>query len=305
MKTQNPSEIRSCSKNVCACAPNKTIQWRINCDCDEICTFCIGADELHEVKPDESMAVFDKLIDGGASEIIITGGEPLLSTRLDRMLRHLHERSVKVVLYTNCKFWDFHDETIRTCVDTVCVPIEGASEFVHDGVRGKNNLRKILSILDRYARDASNRLFTVRVGTAVGRHNLNELEAIAYMLSHYQIESWTLHKHVRYTDRVVRNYFKKHRANISLAEFETTCRKLINESEFDLPIQLSTEIQRDSNFLMLNQDLALAVPVRDENGRLVDRVLADVETYDVEELVETWRTSVQMERYEDAFKISL
>jgi MoaA/NifB/PqqE/SkfB family radical SAM enzyme len=207
------------------------------------------------------------------------------------------------VLYTNCAYWDFHSDVLCECVDTVCVPIEGASELVHDGVRGRDSLRKVLSVIDRHGRGDGP--FTIRVGTVVGRHNLNELEAILYMLEQYEIEAWTLYKHIRYTDRVVRHYFRRNRADISMAELEAAVRRLRDGKASSPPVLLSTEIVRDERLLLLNQDLELAVPIRGADGCLSERVLGNAAAMEMSEILRTWRDSVDITRCEEAVRVSL
>ena len=98
----------------------------------------------------------------------------------------LNQLGADVALYTNCDFFDFHEEVIMQTVSTLCVPLDGASEYVHDRVRGRDNHRAVLSVLDRHAHGG----IKIKAGTVVGRHNIYELDGILYTLERYKIEGW-------------------------------------------------------------------------------------------------------------------
>lgn len=281
------------------------VHWRINCMCDTRCPYCYGVEELHEVQPETCLPVLDKMIDHGVGTFVLTGGEPLLSKRLDRVIRHLAGRNVKVVLYTSCQYWDFHDEVLTECVDTVCLPIEGASEKTHDSIRGVNSLRAVQAVLDRYATPGGRRPFKVRVGTAVGRHNLSELEAILYFLDNYELESWTLYKYPRYTDREVLKKFKKEQMAVSVAEYEAAAARVMKVPDHKTEILLSSDNERKNDYIMLNPELEVVVPTREESGSVTDRILCSAEETDMSRIEVLWSDSVDWDRYLGSLRVSL
>jgi MoaA/NifB/PqqE/SkfB family radical SAM enzyme len=285
-------------------AKSDAVHWRINCLCDSRCAYCYGPENLNEVHDlSETLPVLDKMVSSGISTFVVTGGEPLLSSKLDRVIRHLHDRGAKVVLITNCDFWDFHDEALRECVDTICVPLEGGSEYVHDMARGRNNMRAVLSVLERYAKEGGP--FKVQVGTVVGRHNITELSAILYVLERYRIEGWTLYRHVRYTDRTLQKTWKTSQLAISTAEYEAAATAVTAECAGRIPITLSTALERADNHLMLNPDLDIVVPVREDSGAVADKVICSAKDRSMEEIERLWAEAVDWERYATNLTVSL
>jgi len=284
-------------------AKAKAIHWRINCFCNRRCQFCYGPQNLHEVNAEQSFPVLEKMLDFGIDTFILTGGEPLLSKKIDRVLRFLHARQGKVVIYTNCDFFDFHEDILLECLDTVCVPIEGGSEFIHDMVRGPNNMRAVLSVLDRYANKSSPLKF--KVGTVLGRHNLHELPAIAYLLDKYKINVWKLYEYIRYSDRDLQKLWDQDQLGITPAEYRSATQQLMANKNRKTPVALSTEYDRDNSYFMLNPDLDVIIPMRNEQGIFEDRVICSAIDHEIPEIQRLWSETIDWETYSANLRISL
>src|SRR5262245_48686404 len=125
-------------------AGERTLHWRVNCYCNRRCPFCYGPEGKHEVKFEEAAPILEALVDFGVKRFVLTGGEPLLSKKFDRVLNLLHQLDAEIALYTNCDYFDFHEDTILRTVSTLCLPLDGASEYSHDRVRGRDNYRAVL-----------------------------------------------------------------------------------------------------------------------------------------------------------------
>jgi MoaA/NifB/PqqE/SkfB family radical SAM enzyme len=279
------------------------IHWRINSVCNRTCPFCYGPEKLHEDRFEACVPVLTKMIDFGIDTFILTGGEPLMSKKIDLVLRHLHAGGVKVVLYTNCDFWNAHDSVLRECLDTLCLPIEGASEKVHDFARGKGSMRAILSVMDRYANGGAP--FKVKIGTVMGRHNLNELPGILYLLDKYKINVWKLYEYIHYTDRSLQVQWDDMALGISDAEYRAATQVVLNTQGRKTSIGLSSEYDRDQSYFMLNPDLDVIVPMRGENGVFSDKVIcsaADTPMRDIEAL---WKETIDWSRYTENLSASL
>jgi MoaA/NifB/PqqE/SkfB family radical SAM enzyme len=271
--------------------------------CNRKCPFCYGPEKLHEVRAEESQPVLAKMIDLGIRTFILTGGEPLLGRKIDEVLRFLRSYDAQILLYTNCDYFDLHEDVLVECLDTLCVPIEGASEYVHDSVRGRNNMRAVLSVLDRYGNGAAP--FKIKVGTVLGRHNLNELSAILYLLDKYKINVWKLYNYVRYTDRDVQSLWDKKQLGISDAEYRTATQVLMAVPERRTPVALSSEFDRDNSYFMMNPDLNIVAPIRNQDGLFEDKVICSARDHTPREIVRLWRATVDWSLYADNLRASL
>lgn len=278
------------------------IHWRINSVCNRICPFCYGPEKLHEDRFEASLPVLDKMIDFGIDTFILTGGEPLMSKKVGLVLRHLHASGVKVVLYTNCDFWNEHDKILRECLDTLCVPIEGASEKVHDFARGKNSMRAILSVLDRYANGGGP--FKVKVGTVVGRHNLNELPGILYLLDKYKINVWKVYDYIRYNDRSLQQQWEDRSLGISDAEYRSATQVVLNTPGRKTQIGLSSEYDRDQSYFMLNPDLDVIVPMRGADGIFFDKKICSAKNTSMADVESLWKETIDWDRYTENLSAS-
>lgn len=271
------------------------VHWRINSPCNRTCPFCYGPEKIEEAAIEEALPVLDKLIDFGIESIIITGGEPMLSRKFAECVRYIHANGAKVVLYTNCDFWDRHDETLQECLDTLCLPIEGASEYVHDTQRGQGSMRAILSVMNRYANGGAP--FKVKVGTVIGRHNVHDLPAVLYLLDKYKINVWKLYEYIRYDDRTLQKQWEDRGQGITDGEYRAATQSIVNTPGRKTPVGLSSEHDRDQSYFMVQPNLDVIVPVKQENGQFHDQPIGSAKELAMSEIQERWEQAIDFERY--------
>jgi MoaA/NifB/PqqE/SkfB family radical SAM enzyme len=273
----------------------QALHWRINCFCNRRCPFCYGPQNKSEVAAEQAHPVLDRFLEYGIRTFILTGGEPLLSKKIDETIVYLSSRGARVVLYSNCDFFDFHEDVVARHVDTLCVPVDGASEYTHDLVRGKHNQRAVVSVLDRYA-NASSRL-KIKVGTVVGRNNVHELRAILYLLDKYRIDIWKVYEYLRYSDRDLQKLWDKEQLSITASEYSGAVRALMAVEGRKTQISVSSEYDRESSYFMMNPDMEIIVPVRGANGIFEDRVICNATETDPERIHQLWMSNVDWDSY--------
>jgi Fe-coproporphyrin III synthase len=117
------------------------VTWDITNTCNLTCSYCYNSSGP---VPDDGMTteqcldVVDQLADIGVFNVWIGGGEPLVKPGIERVLRRLKERNVKVLLATNGilvtkpKMLDLIGET---CTE-VNVSIDGHTDELHASLRG-------------------------------------------------------------------------------------------------------------------------------------------------------------------------
>ena len=281
----------------------KSVHWRINCFCNRKCPFCYGPEKMHEVKYEKSLPVLEKMLDYGINTFILTGGEPLLSKKVDKVLMYLKNAGAKIIMYSNCDFFDYHEDVLTECLDTLCIPVEGASEFVHDSVRGENSLRAIISVLDRYCLPSSP--FKIKVGTVLGRHNMNELRAILYLLDKYKVDVWKIYEYIKYEDRDLQKKWDKNQLGITSEEYYNATQMIMNIPERKTPIAISSLYDRTQSYFMINPDLDIIIPLKNENGIYEDKILCSAIDTPMVEIEDKWRNNVDWEMYLKNLSISL
>lgn len=273
---------------------DRTLHWRINCYCNRRCSFCYGPQGKHEVRFDEVAPVLERMVEFGIRNFVLTGGEPLLSKQIDKVLTFLRQLGAEVALYTNCDYFDFHEDVILDTVKTLCVPLDGASEFVHDRVRGRDSHRAVLSLLDRHAHGG----IQVKVGTVVGRHNLYELEGILYTLERYKIAGWKLYEYLRYEDRDLQRSWDVDQLGITEIEYRAATQRLVDaHRDSNVHIVLSSEYDRANAYFMMNPDLEIILPLRNAKGIFEDIPLCDAKTTEPAKIERIWSQRVDPEAY--------
>lgn len=274
----------------------RTLHWRVNCYCNRRCAFCYGPQGKHEVKYEEAAPVLERLVNHGVQRFVLTGGEPLLSKKIDKVLELLHELGADIAIYTNCDYFDFHEDVLLRTVRTLCLPLDGASEYTHDRLRGKNNFRAVLSVLDRHAHGA----VKVKVGTVLGRHNIHELEGMFYTLERYRIENWKLYEYLRYEDRDLQKNWETDQLSITELEYLAATRRLADSHRGGpVKISLSSEFDRANSYFMMNPDLEIILPFRRDDGVFEDLSLCDAQTTEPSEIERIWAERVDPRAYED------
>lgn len=271
------------------------IHWRINSACNRTCPFCYGPEKIREAPLENCLPVLDKMLAFGIDTFIITGGEPMLSPKFGEALRYLHAAGAKVVLYTNCDFWDRHDETLHACLDTLCLPLEGATEYTHDKQRGQGSMRNILRVMNRYANGSAP--FKIKVGTVIGRHNINELPGILYLLDKYKINVWKLYQYIKYSDRSLQRQWDENEQGISDAEYRFATQAIVNNRNRKTNVGLSSELDRDQSYFMLNPDMDVIVPLKGEGGVFTDKILCRATDASMEEIQSSWMSTIDWNRY--------
>ncbi len=278
------------------------IHWRLNSLCNRECPFCYGPNGIDEAPLSSAYLVMDKLLAYGIDSFIITGGEPTLSKNLDAILEYLKAHGAKVALYSNCDLWERKARVLEKCLDTLCVPLEGATALTHDKQRGRGSFRTIRRVLDRWATGSGP--FKIKVGTVLGRHNSQELPALQYLIDKYRVEVWKIYEYVPYTDRPLQAKWESNSQGLTAAEFRTATQGVVRTPGRRTTVSVSGVVDRSESYLMLNPDLSVIVPVQTAAGTFVDRYLGSAISLTISEIEVNWREVVDVDRYRDNLRAS-
>lgn len=107
--------------------------------CNLHCTGCYSFVDHRNARPDlttpEALRVIDQVVGQGATEIVFSGGEPLLRADIAQVVRHAKERGCTVCLITNGTVRPQGLDDLLPHLDTLSVSIDGYSddtEFIRD-----------------------------------------------------------------------------------------------------------------------------------------------------------------------------
>jgi MoaA/NifB/PqqE/SkfB family radical SAM enzyme len=117
---------------------------RLSRTCNNACVFCDDADQLTgaPVPIEEVKAAIDAVAASGATEVVLSGGEPTLSKSLLAAIRHGKAAGLRVALTTNGRI--VQSEKIAkmledTGLDEIRVSVHSGRRSTHDKLVGKDN----------------------------------------------------------------------------------------------------------------------------------------------------------------------
>lgn len=172
--------------------PLKKLTWRMTGRCNLRCRHCAFWDEqnnMRDLSQDEIKKVIRDIIRLGVKEVILSGGEILLSPYWYETAALLSNAGVTVGMITNGTLIDQDcAEKIRSagilCVSVSIDDIDAQS----DDVRGKGNFEKALSAV-KHLKTAG---VTVSVVTTVNAHNILNLDTMRKTFTAAGADYWGL-----------------------------------------------------------------------------------------------------------------
>ncbi len=145
--------------------------------CNMSCKHCMnnsGDNSQQDLPKEKIIKLFKELYNHQIMHLYISGGEPLLYNDIDEVLQYAHTLGIKIILATNGLEITKHLTTIKRCVDTVSVSLDGIGE-THDIFRGvPGSFDYLISMLDILKNEG----ITTKMSTIIWRKNLNQLTDI-------------------------------------------------------------------------------------------------------------------------------
>lgn len=129
----------------------KKIHLTFTNNCNMRCPHCFvsaGKVPLHELNVSKVLDWVEKIQRvNGVTDVVVSGGEPLVHPRILELLRGLAQQNV--TLFTNGTMINESNYlTISECCKEVQISFEGITEPVYESIRGKGNFRKVLHAID-------------------------------------------------------------------------------------------------------------------------------------------------------------
>ncbi|MBK6517519.1 MAG: radical SAM protein [Polyangiaceae bacterium] len=165
--------------------------WELTLKCDQPCQHCgsrAGAARVEELSLEEILRVASELAELGCREVVLIGGEAYLRPDLPQIVRHLAERSVRVIMQTGGRALTV--ERARALADAglsqVGVSIDGPAA-IHDRLRG--NLGSWAAAM-RALENAASVGLGVSANSQINRLNMDHLEGMFETFHRAGVRSW-------------------------------------------------------------------------------------------------------------------
>ncbi|WP_043266820.1 radical SAM protein [Streptomyces sp. CT34] len=172
----------------------RRVNWSINNRCPMACRGCYNPFAEDQIGLTEARVVVDKLAAHGTSDLVLSGGDPLLWPPIFDVIDHAHQAGLKVALDTTG--YTLTPETMARLsgsLASIRLPLDGSTPDIQHAFRRSRDrdlvtrFRRSLQLCDDAGFNA------VRVHTVVSRPNLTDLDAIAETIfSHACVRQWLL-----------------------------------------------------------------------------------------------------------------
>ena len=129
----------------------KKVHITVTNNCNMRCPHCFvsaGIVEKQELKIDKILRVVEKIKEiNGSTDIVVSGGEPLIHPGTIQLLKGLKGHSVS--LFTNGTLINENNyKTIAECCQEVQISFEGVTQEVYEKIRGRGNYVKALHAIE-------------------------------------------------------------------------------------------------------------------------------------------------------------
>lgn len=173
-----------------------TVAWELTRACPLRCDHCRAEAIRHrdprELDTAEGAALIDEIAALGARVLVLTGGDPLARPDLGELIAHGRAAGLHVAV-SPATTGRLTREAVARLADagaqSVHVSVDGASEAVHDGLRGvRGSHARALRVLG----DVVDHGMRLQVGTSVTRLTADELPDLAELLRGWPLAMWNL-----------------------------------------------------------------------------------------------------------------
>lgn len=178
--------------------PFSFVQWLVTFGCNLSCPFCeasAGKPAPDELTTEEGLALIDDLADMGVHRLIFSGGEPLSRRDILILMRHAHDRGLRIGLVTNGYFTgELWPDVKNLRIFLYFTSLDGPSRY-HNRIRG--NPQAWSRAMDGLSRAAENRIPVRMINTVITRSNIGLLDSIHALAASTGATHWRLTPLVR------------------------------------------------------------------------------------------------------------
>ncbi len=182
----------------------RRVNWALFNQCPMICKGCYNTFTSQYLTFKQAKMVIDKLADQGVKELIISGGDPILSPYIYEFVDYAYTKNLLLGIDTTG--YTLNEETLRYFSGKICylgLPVDGSTNQIQNAFR--HGPKDILDKTNQNFKLSESLGITVKVNTTVSSHNLNDLIEIGKIIEQYQhIKHWSLFKwwEIRSTNKI-------------------------------------------------------------------------------------------------------
>lgn len=243
--------------------PN-SVCWNITKECNDSCLFCYRDQDSENLSFDNRRIIIKKIALSGIQKLTFAGGEPLLLSEIQELIKYSKDLGLIVSLSTNGIL--LKDELLDFCLenlDWLTLPLDGATDVIQREMsRNPGHLKRALEILD-YAARYEKRKCKLKINTVVSRVNKDHILEIAELVMHCSITRWKLFQFVPLRGNAVCN---DENFSISDDEFNqvvTKTQKYLQNENVLISISGRENIESAYFVIFPNGDIKISTDLQD------------------------------------------
>ncbi len=123
----------------------ETLNIKVTNSCNLSCKHCLEGNiqNKNELPFEQMVAIIDDACSMGANEIVLTGGEPFMRDDIVALINYIDSLQMKATIFTNgTMVSESFFESVKGKNVFMRVSLEGATEAVHDSIRGTGSYAK-------------------------------------------------------------------------------------------------------------------------------------------------------------------
>ncbi|WP_026883343.1 radical SAM protein [Clostridium akagii] len=265
------------------------VDWQITSKCTRHCKFCYGPQEDQEMSTADIFKMVDNFENIGVKVVGITGGEPLVKEDISEILKYIKGKGMAICLSTNGDLYRKNKDAILKYVDTIGIPIESATQDIHDSLRGDGSFESAKYMLEDISKNSD---IKFRIGTVVTETNFRDLGNIEILLSKYKdsIIYWKLYEYIVY-------FPEKQNTTIRVKDKDKVLSIVDNLGKYldKTSIIYDTLEKRNNSYFLIKPNGDVFVPILN-NDATNENVIGNV-LYEPEKVVEKWQNTIDPEGY--------
>lgn len=226
-----------------------TVHWNCHGLCNMKCKFCyLFLPSPNIMGTNEACMLIRKILSVNAREIVLGGGDPLQRKDIVEIAKYAKDSGLIVRLDTNGLL--LNDDLlfrIYRYIDRIALPLEGASQQVHDYMRSYNgHFRLVINFIKKL----SDMSIPLKVNTVVTKVNYNEMRELALLLSEFDnIYLWSAYQF----SPLGRGFKFRRLFEIDDTQFRKVAEDVLN-LRLDLNIEFISNLEKTHSYFLISPD---------------------------------------------------